>query len=160
MLASVCSRLQRDDAGSDEVREPLALLVRQDGVDLAQRLLHGVLQLLRRLHAQRAALACLGLVERAATDGVGERGRGAPLVDLRLRALGLELVQDARQIADLLLLELELVRQKAQRAPHAELAAVAAAGPAPRLLPRRAAVMPAPTAATVLGVLVLAATRA
>ena len=63
------------------------------------------------------------LVERLAADGVGERGGGAAPVDLRLRALGLQLVEDARQLADLLLVELELVGEEAQRPPHAERAA-------------------------------------
>ena len=119
-------------------------------MDLTQRLDHGRLELLGRLHAQGRALARLALVERRATDGIGERRSGTPPVDLGLRALGLQLIEDARQIADLLLVELQLVGQEAQRPPHAELAAAAAmleaAGPAPVW----AAVMPAmPLPATV-----------
>src|SRR5262249_2331354 len=55
-----------------------------------------------------------------AADGVGERGGGAAAVDLRLRALGLQLAENARELADLLLVEIELVGEKAQWPPHAE----------------------------------------
>src|SRR5207249_1050210 len=46
--------------------------------------------------------------------------RHAPVVDGGLRALGLELVEDARHLACLRLVEPELEGEKAQRSPHPE----------------------------------------
>src|SRR5262249_34536034 len=50
----------------------------------------------------------------------GERRNRAPLVDLRLGAFRLEFVEDAGQFGDLPLVEVELVRQEAQRPADAE----------------------------------------
>src|SRR5262249_37821884 len=70
-------------------------------------------------------------------DRIGERRRRAPGIDRRLRALGLELVQDLGELGHLRFVELELVREETKRSTDteasAELAVVLAAGP--RALP-------------------------
>ena len=66
------------------------------------------------------ALAGLGDVERLAPDGVGEFRQGAAVVDLGLGPLGLELVEDPHQLGDLLLVQVELVGEEAERPPDAE----------------------------------------
>src|SRR5207253_5161127 len=67
-------------------------------------------------------------------------GHGAAIVHRGLGALGLELVEDLRQLLDLLLLEIQLVGEKPQRPAHAESAAsaevVTAAMPPASCLPR------------------------
>src|SRR5581483_8317759 len=151
-------QLKRHHARADEVGQGRALLARQERVDLAQRLGHRVAQPLGALDAQRARLVGLGLVERVARHRVGEPGDGAPPVDLGLRALGLQLLKDARQLADLFLVELELVGEEAQGAPHAELAAAVVL--AARGLARPLARIAAAPAAVAAVLVVTAATAA
>src|SRR6266700_3914949 len=115
--------LQLQGTGPDQVRQVIPLLLVEQRVDLAQRLGHGVAQALGAVDPQVGAVLCLGFVEGLAPDGVGERRHRAAAVDLGLGALGLELVQDAGQLADLSLVELELVGEEAQRASDAERAA-------------------------------------
>src|SRR6185436_3798428 len=59
-------------------------------------------------------------VERGGADHVGQRRERAPCVHLGLRALGLELVEDAREGVDLRLVEPQLEGQEAERPPDAE----------------------------------------
>src|SRR6185312_1884624 len=87
--------LQRQNPRPDQVGEALALVVVQQGVQLAQR----------------------------AGDGVGEPRQRAPAVDLPLSALGLQIPEDARQLRHLSLVQLQLVGQESQRSPDAEGAA-------------------------------------
>ena len=102
------------------------------------------------LATRRSAASLARASSKAAPPhGVGEGRHRAPAIDLGLGALGLELVQDARQLADLPLVELELVGQEPERPPDAE------ARPPPNPSHRRhrhraatAAAAPKPAAAT------------
>src|SRR5204862_3607465 len=94
----------------------------EHAVDLLECTGDRVAQPLGALHAQSAAFARLASVEGLAGHGVGEGGHRAPPVHLGLCALGLELVQDAGQLGHLLVVELELVGQEAERAADAEAA--------------------------------------
>jgi hypothetical protein len=68
----------------------------------------------------RSAVATRSAPASFVADRVGEGGQRAPAIDLALGALGFELVQNAREPGDLTLVELELVREEAQRTPHPE----------------------------------------
>ena len=89
-------------------------------MDLRERVLHRVGQLLLGLRACGGRLADLRGIERLAGDAVGECGRHAPVVHGRLRALGLQLVEDLRELRDLRLREVQLVGEETQRAAHTE----------------------------------------
>ena len=126
---------------------------------------HGGLHALGALHALLARGLRLGLVEDFGADGVGEGRRGAPLIDRRLGALGLERVEDRRELRDLRLVEFELEREETQRAADAEAPATEVVTPAAAVGPvtvpmieRPAAVVP-PAGASVLVVAVGTATR-
>src|SRR5207253_2710260 len=71
---------------------------------------------------QLATLARPGRVKRLAGQRVGERGQRPAAVHLGLGPFGLQLVQDAGQLGDLAVVEVELVGQEAQRAADAEAA--------------------------------------
>src|SRR5262249_2621354 len=113
-------RLERKRAGPQEVGETRALLRTEQRVDLAQGFEHGSLHVGRALHAAFAGLARAALVEGVGRDGVGVGGETAALFHRRLRALGLEIVQDGRELRHLLFVHLETMGEKAQRTPHAE----------------------------------------
>lgn len=94
--------------------------------------------------------------ERASVTA-SRRADGVPVVDLGLGALGLELVEDAREHRDLRGGELELVREEAQRTSHAKEAAVVGR---PAAEPTAAAgCMTAVTAVTAVAVAVAVAER-
>src|SRR5262249_32904376 len=82
-----------------------------------------IAHLARALDAALPGGPRLGGVEVGPGDGVGELGTGAPIIDLRLGSFNLEFVENAGQFRHLLLVELQLVRQKAQRSAHAPSAA-------------------------------------
>ncbi len=92
-------------------------------MDFLQRARDGVSQIFRALHAKIAGFFRARFVERLGCDGVCECGDGAAIVDLGLRALGLELAQNARELGDLVVTEIELVGQKSERTANAETAA-------------------------------------
>ena len=122
LLGEITSRAY--DTCADQVGEPLALLFLEERVDAREGERDRFSQALCALHAQLAAFARSRLAELGAFERVGERCDGAPVVDLGLGALGLEVVEDARKHRGLRLGELELVREEAQRASHAKEAAV------------------------------------
>ena len=62
----------------------------------------------------------LGGIESVAGQGVGKLAQGSSIIDGRLGALCLELIENARQQNDLLLIQLELVGQEAQRPANAK----------------------------------------
>src|SRR5947199_347865 len=107
-------------ARPDEERELRALLGAEDPVQPIERTHRRLPYALRALDAGPARLARPGGVEGVLGEGVGERRRHAPVVDRRLGALGLQLVQDARHLARLRLVEPELEGEEAQRPPYAE----------------------------------------
>jgi len=81
------------------------------------------------------------------------QGRNAPpLVDGRLRALGLELVQDRRELSHLVFLQVQLVGQEPQRPAHAEAAPaeVVPATPTTGSAERRAVMPSAPGTTTTM----------
>ena len=117
--------LQREDARADEIREPLPLIFLEEGVDLRERLHDRIAKALRAFDALLSAFGRTRLAEGSALDRVSERGDGATLIDLALRALGLQLVEDAREVGRLLFGQIELVREEAERATNAEVSASA-----------------------------------
>jgi hypothetical protein len=120
------AHLDKKPACTYEVSEPNALIGTQDGVNLLQGLEHRGPQALRAFDAKVAALRGFGGVEGVAGQGICKCGDGAMPIDLGLGALGLELVQDLCELADLALVESELVHQEAQRAPDAKSASATA----------------------------------
>lgn len=129
--------LDRERAGTQQIAEALPLLVVEDGVDASERLLHGVAQALGALHPAVTGLFYFGLIEHGLADSVGEGRDCAPLIDGGLSALGLQLVEDDRELRDLLLFQLELPREEAEGPANAEAAAVAV------FMKRRTTPMPA-----------------
>src|SRR5438094_438059 len=107
-------------AGPDEERELRALLRAQHPVQPVERAHRRLAHALRALDPRPPRLGRPGGVEAVLGEHVGERRRHAPVVDGGLRALGLELVEDARHLARLRLVEPELEGEKAQRSPHPE----------------------------------------
>src|SRR5262245_26939397 len=112
--------LDEQRAGADEVRESRALIRREQRVHTAERLRHVGLHTLLALHTQLASFVGFRRVEAVAGNRVGERGERSPIVDRRLRTLGLELAQDRRELLHLRVLELELPREESQGPAHAE----------------------------------------
>src|SRR5438093_7254836 len=88
-------------ARADEERELRALLGAKHPMEPVERAHRRLAHALRALDARPARLGGPGCVESVLRQRVGERRRHATVVDRRLGALGLELVQDARQLARL-----------------------------------------------------------
>src|SRR5437763_1197542 len=107
-------------ARPDEERELRALLRAEYPVQPVERAHRRLAHALRALDPRPSRLGRPGGVEAVLGERVGERRRHAPVVDRGLRALGLELVEDARHLARLRLVEPELEGEKAQRSPHPE----------------------------------------
>src|SRR4029079_11729146 len=83
--------LHHQRARPDEIRELLALLGLKQRVDPPEGADHLSLDPLQTLHALVGGGFHLRFVEALARHGVGERGEGSTVVDLTLRALGLEI---------------------------------------------------------------------
>src|SRR5580698_3744491 len=130
---------EAEDAGADQVRQPLALGVVEQRVQAPEGAAHGVAQPLRRRHPQLGRLLDARAVEGRAADRVREARQRAPPIDLSLRPLGLQIVEDPSQLGDLLFVQLQLVGQKAQGTPHPE-------RPAPETLAFRLAAVFSPVA--------------
>ena len=90
-----------------------------------QRLEDGVAQALRALHPQDSGVGRLESVELVEAERVREARGHAAVVHGGLGALGLQLVEDLRQLLDLRLVEVQPVGEEPQRAPDAESAAAA-----------------------------------
>src|SRR6185369_4058657 len=125
--AADSERLQRQRAGADQIREPLALLGIENPVQTAERFHDRVTQTFGAPDAQLRRLLRGRLVELIAAERVGEARERATAVDLRLRALRLQIGEDLRELADLPLVQLELVREEPERPPHADAAVAEAA---------------------------------
>jgi hypothetical protein len=67
------------------------------------------------------------LVERRIGDRVRKRRRAAPMIHFGLRSLRLEIAQDPRELRDLTVVEIELVREKSERPANAERSSTEAA---------------------------------
>lgn len=122
--------LEDQRPGSDQIREPSALIVVEKGMDPRQRCSHGTSKALRRGDSQVGRFLRSRLVEGFSTDGVRESRQRASPVHFALSALSLELVENTSQLADLAFIELELVSEESKRPPDSKTAeSVAAAEP-------------------------------
>jgi hypothetical protein len=92
-------------------------------VDATERAHDRDAELLGAVDAHFPTLRRTFVSEGRAFEGVREGGDGALMVDLGLGPLGLQLVQDARELFDLGVGELEFVGEKAQGPSHSERAA-------------------------------------
>src|SRR3954464_14056727 len=100
-------------------------------MDSCERLEHRVTEPLGALHPRGSRLRCLLGLELVGRHGIGERRRDAPVVDRGLGPLRLQLVEDLRQLSDLVLAEVELEGEEPQRPADAECAASTVEAPAP-----------------------------
>lgn len=89
-------------------------------MDFSQRLRDRLPQIFRAFHAVFSGCFRFAFVEGLFGDGVREPCDRASVVDLGLRALGFQLVQNRRELGHLLIAKVELVRQKTQRSTNAE----------------------------------------
>src|SRR5262245_66201533 len=89
-------------------------------MDLPERLHDDVSQPLCAPHAQRGTVGRPLLVEARSGDRVGEGAERAPAVHCGLSALGLHLAQDAGELRHLLVPQMELVGEEAERAADTE----------------------------------------
>ncbi len=110
--------LERDGSRADQVRERPALLGLEQRVQALERLERRVAHPLGALNAQRRSLTRATRVELIRRNGIGERREPLRAIDLALRALGLQLCEDLRHFGELLVVELELPGEEAQRTPH------------------------------------------
>lgn len=94
-------------------------------MDFSERLRHRLPQILRALHAGLARFFRACVVERFRSDRIGETGDRASIIDLCLRAFRFQLVQNGRELRDLLFSKIELVSQKTERTTNAQTAAAA-----------------------------------
>src|SRR5580692_4677168 len=115
-----CPGSEAEDAGADQVRQALALGVIEQRVQAPEGAAHGVAQPLCRRHPQLRRLLHARGVEGRAAHRVGEARQRAPPIDLALRPLGLQIVEDPSQLGHLLLVQLQLVGQEAQGTPDPE----------------------------------------
>ena len=95
-------------------------------VDSTERLGHRLPQILCALHANLSGVLGSRVVEGLGRNRVCQARDGSPIVDLGLRTFGLELVQNRGELGHLFVAQVELVRQKAERTPYAETAAMTA----------------------------------
>src|SRR5438132_10341836 len=107
-------------ARADEERELRALLGAEHPVQPIERAYGRLPHALRALDPRPSRLGGPGRVEAVLGEQVGERRRHAPVVDRGLRALGLQLGQDARHLARLRLVDPVLEGNEAKRSPRPE----------------------------------------
>src|SRR5664279_1963477 len=119
-------RSDGDDAGAKQVRERFPLLVVEHRVDALKRLRLRVSEPRRARDARGAGLGNLRGVECRRREKIRHGGRHPPMVDRGLRAFGLEVVEDCRELGRLRVVEAELESEKAERSPDAERAAESA----------------------------------
>ena len=100
--------------------QPGALLGVEHRVDLLERAEERGAEALVAFHPSVAGGGGFGAVELLAYKSIGEVGECAPVVDRHLSALGFQLIENARQENDLLLVELKLVSEKAKGPADAE----------------------------------------
>src|SRR4030095_10568861 len=77
-------------------------------------------QALGAAQTQVGAGSGLAFVERLSRDRFRERRQGAPMVDRGLGALGLDLVEDLRELGHLPVVEVQAIREEPERTPYAE----------------------------------------
>jgi hypothetical protein len=109
-----------ENAAANEVREPLALFLRQQCVDFLKGAGERFAQPRSALDAALAGTSSLGGVERLTGYGVRILRERSAVIDVGLGSLGLEVVQDPDQRRDLFLVQVEFVGEKSQWAPDTE----------------------------------------
>ena len=95
------------------MRQSRTLLAIQHRMNLLQRAKQRFAETLVALDPSIACGGRLGGIESVASEGIGKLAQGSSIIDGRLGALRLELIENARQQNDLLLVQLELVGQEA-----------------------------------------------
>src|SRR5262245_3072423 len=89
-------------------------------MDARQRIHHLLLDALRALRPQARRLARLVAIEARSLRGVGQLRQRPSVIHLRLRSLGLELVENRGQLHHLALVQAQLPGQETQRTADAE----------------------------------------
>jgi hypothetical protein len=115
LRAFVVKRLSsshRQRAGADKIREPGPLLGVEQRVGLLEEAAHRVAQARGAGEASLTGSGCLGGVERLEGQCIRKIGQRPAVIHLRLRTLGLQLIQKPGQFRDLFLVQFELVRQE------------------------------------------------
>jgi hypothetical protein len=83
-------------------------------MDLLEGSNNGVAKAFSRFDALIATFLCTRVTERCSFDGIGKGRDRSTVINIGLRALGLQLVEDAREVSDLRLREIELVSEEAK----------------------------------------------
>ena len=109
-----------EHARTYQIRQLLALASIQESVNLFEGPDQGLANLDRALNTALAGRTGFGSVERLAGNGVGKLGQRTAIVDFGLGSLGLEVIQDARQLGDLLFIEIEIVSQESEGPSNAK----------------------------------------
>jgi hypothetical protein len=110
------------DACSQQVRQRLSLLIVENGMDALQGVLDGQSNALGTFYLLVTGMLRLGFVEGAAFERFGERRCSPTLIHRCLGALCLELIQNGGKRGDLGLVQIQFVRQEAQRTADTECA--------------------------------------
>jgi hypothetical protein len=113
-------RLDSQDTAADQVCEPLPLFGGQKRMDFLKGPGERLAQARRTPDPALTGAGGLGGVECLAGYGVGKLSQRSPIIHLGLSALGLDIIQDPHQRGDLLLVQVELVCEKPQRASDTE----------------------------------------
>jgi hypothetical protein len=109
-----------ENTAADQVREPLPLFLSQKRVHFLKSAGERVTQPRRALDAALTGARDLGGVKCLPGDRVGKLRQGSPVIHFRLSPLGLDVVKNPDQRRNLLLVEIELVREEPQRASDPE----------------------------------------
>src|SRR5262249_40054088 len=108
-LSRLANILQRQRPGTDKVGEPFALFRPEQGVNGVEGGKQSSAQLGGALDAALAGSAGLVGIEALPRDGIGKLGPRPAVVHFCLGPFNLEFVEDAGELADLLLIQVELV---------------------------------------------------
>src|SRR5207247_10848855 len=107
-------------AGADQRCKALALLGAKRGVHRPKGAKDRVLQPLGASNTEARPLAGPALVEARGGDRVREGREGPPVVDLGLGPLDLQVIENPGHLGDLMLVEIEMMREEPKGAPNAE----------------------------------------
>jgi len=112
--------LHREHTRPNQMRQSRTLLGIQHRMNLLQRAKQRFAEALVALDPSISRGGGLGGIERVAGQGIGKLAQRPSIIDGSLGALRLELIKNARKQNDLLLVQLELVGEEAQRPAHAK----------------------------------------
>jgi hypothetical protein len=96
-------------------------------MDLLEGSNNGVAKTFSRFDTLIATFLRTRVTERCAFDGIGKGRDRSTVINIGLCALGLELVEDAREVSDLRLREIELVSEEAKWTSNPERSSAASA---------------------------------